>query len=148
MRRRYLKWILWMRQYDPESLKRWEKVKDKIDSTERLRYVIRLEAEENDPIPFPNPADHTQALVAYPLNFPQDYVKNWRDTQKRLAYVESVFTSPPSLFSRATVEAILRGEQTPETEALKQKVADAEKSIDDETAKLKRKADRMLKQFS
>jgi hypothetical protein len=65
-------------------------------------------------------------------------------SNERLDYFEMLYGGKPTLLE--TFEAIVRGEETPQTQALAKKVADAEKNIDDLTRKYKRANARIKKQ--
>lgn len=122
LRREILAWTKWMHAYHPESYQEWTQLKEKLDSVERVQFLMSLVGDPNDPMP-------TQAVVlpgdphALPIDFPQQY----RTTRARIEWLKEVFEGPGGIV-KAVKDALL-GNDNPDVRKLEHQLDKTTKDL-------------------
>jgi len=138
-RRELREFTRWLKMFDPEMYAIWNIVKNRIDSKERLIFLLDTTVEEGEyealPQPPPAPAGVDEA----------EFQKKWRLARKRIDDLIDVIN--PDLdwgdiakaFGRDVTKLVLRGEETPLTRGLKGRLTQSREKLQT-TAKLREKA--------
>ena len=116
----WLEWTTGMRRSMPKSRARWDRLRDKLEDLDRVQLVMDCTSkpEEYPDVDLEDMSDDMPMVT-------DEFHAEWATTQARLEYLEGIFK--PTLADQAkelgeNVVAFVRGEETPATRRLTQRI--------------------------